>query len=907
MAALKKIDQTLRASLELAELDDPGLLKSFPRSDWSTLATAAREALARQTPASLTVPSLVPSSSTFPPSLCVSGGEGMIAVSVGDPGVVVGTVGIDGLSSTLSVPFSPTLVPDVPLSSSSSLAVPTVDSRSASGTGPLTQRVVSGVVAEGKDLAAGRAPGASTLEDESADVGCVHSGVLHMSKTSSRVPGASMLGAEMVAVGSDHHVPVEFSGGGVPDAGTPARALFSGPMNVGTWVAGSVVFDGCSEEELIKQGVVQDMMDVSPELRDGCKVASAVVPPTPPTTSPTCSAEPHALGLTAHTRATAVQEDTSSTTSSPPALHITPTPLVCPLSPGLPADTSHLEEGDEVKRRLTAHRKRASKLVDNEPMVEGVIKSVAEQQQVTHVRADGSTCSASVDQKSRKLGSEVAKCVRDKSPGSPDGCSWMDASSVVILPVDRGSDTSLNAISLLQTAIGVQSLALSVQTESTDEGINPHQAGTARDGSPAQKLSLFQGVATHGQVATLSMDESPVLRDGSSQTVQHVPSDAQLLYWTLVDDQVVPDGFLSDFERLMAVVDTASVRQARASFMDNPQAALYLHELAKTKESENKKAKSADDQFALAFNAKPKKYRTRFERTLYSGPTPRKDAEDVERSRWIHTLATLVMGTPTPVGALLQANSGDFQYLGAGRRASTLRSLVRHAKKYLQWLALSRHVAFPTTVEHLVSYMKVRLSEPSNRGALRNVNRAYEFLEEVCGMPAESCHTKTEFYQLNFREILTSATPGRPTRQAPRFFITMLAALELQIADPLAPPYIRVYSWWVCLQHWGTLRFSDHRGIAPSSVKVVDNEFTAQLTHSKTLGRDKKLQSRPILVHRLAFLKVPDWVAQGGTYSATWPVFHGLLVAHALFVSQRMSSSRAPIRDRVSNVESHTL
>ena len=207
------------------------------------------------------------------------------------------------------------------------------------------------------------------------------------------------------------------------------------------------------------------------------------------------------------------------------------------------------------------------------------------------------------------------------------------------------------------------------------------------------------------------------------------------------------------------------------------------------------RAKSADEQFALAFSARPQKYRTRFERTLYSGPTPRKDAEDIERSRWIHTLATLVMGTPTPVGALLQANPGDFQYLGAGRRTSTLKSLVRHVKKYLQWLALSR----------LVSYLKVRLSEPANRGALRNVNRAFEFLEKVCGTPGENCLTRTEFYQLNFRKIPTSATPGRPTRQAPRF-IAMLAALEMQIADPLCPSHLKVQGMFAALVNFAFQR-----------------------------------------------------------------------------------------------------
>ena len=52
------------------------------------------------------------------------------------------------------------------------------------------------------------------------------------------------------------------------------------------------------------------------------------------------------------------------------------------------------------------------------------------------------------------------------------------------------------------------------------------------------------------------------------------PSDAQLLYWTLEDDGVVPSGYEQDFLKLMSVVSGAAERQTRATFQDSPQAAL---------------------------------------------------------------------------------------------------------------------------------------------------------------------------------------------------------------------------------------------------------------------------------------------------------------------------------------------
>ena len=109
-----------------------------------------------------------------------------------------------------------------------------------------------------------------------------------------------------------------------------------------------------------------------------------------------------------------------------------------------------------------------------------------------------------------------------------------------------------------------------------------------------------------------------------------VPSDAQLLYWTLVDDGALPDGYLPHFVLLMNSVEAEAARQASPSFLGNPQADLFVHKFHQNKNGEATQERSAADVFAQAFALPPKRYKTRLERTLCSGPTPRKDAEDLE-------------------------------------------------------------------------------------------------------------------------------------------------------------------------------------------------------------------------------------------------------------------------------------
>ena len=53
-----------------------------------------------------------------------------------------------------------------------------------------------------------------------------------------------------------------------------------------------------------------------------------------------------------------------------------------------------------------------------------------------------------------------------------------------------------------------------------------------------------------------------------------------------------------------------------------------------------------------------------------------------------------------------------------------------------------------------------------------------------------------------------------------------------------------VYAWWILLQSWGTMHFSDHRGLNPSDVQVTGNTLAAKLTMSKTTGDVKDMAIR---------------------------------------------------------------
>ena len=239
------------------------------------------------------------------------------------------------------------------------------------------------------------------------------------------------------------------------------------------------------------------------------------------------------------------------------------------------------------------------------------------------------------------------------------------------------------------------------------------------------------------------------------------------------------------------------------------------------------------DQFAIAATLKPSRYQARFQSGRYEG---RHDAESAERVRWVTILSDVLRGTNTPMGKLLEEKPSNLQLLGGGRRVSTIRSRVRCIRKFLAWLALQHEINYPDDLTQMTGFLNARLSEPCSRGALKCSHRGFVFMKEIAGVPTANRLTSNPLYTVIFKEILSAALPGRPKKQAPRMLISMIAALEKVVVDSGAYSYFRVFAWWLLLQNWGTLRFSDHRGIIPSGSHPTARLLLGQTHALKNTG-----------------------------------------------------------------------
>ena len=145
------------------------------------------------------------------------------------------------------------------------------------------------------------------------------------------------------------------------------------------------------------------------------------------------------------------------------------------------------------------------------------------------------------------------------------------------------------------------------------------------------------------EVQTVEMVKGPVV---ACELMDPAPSSTTLLYHTLVQDCAVPPGFQHEFETLASAIEGGTARESRkAASTTEFDAALLLHERSEELRHKVRAEKSVADQLLQAATVRPRKYRARYLRAQFQGPSARKDAEESERNRWTTELADLLRGT----------------------------------------------------------------------------------------------------------------------------------------------------------------------------------------------------------------------------------------------------------------------
>ncbi len=211
-------------------------------------------------------------------------------------------------------------------------------------------------------------------------------------------------------------------------------------------------------------------------------------------------------------------------------------------------------------------------------------------------------------------------------------------------------------------------------------------------------------------------------------------------------------------------------------------------------------------------------------------------------------------------------DAGTARLVAAGRRASTLDTRLRAWAAFQRWLGQAGGRSVPLSPQDLIDYLAARAAEPCGRGTLRGVMAMFGFLDDVYRRQGDDRWTRDKSVNDAFNEYgssLTVRAEGAPAVKALRPPVGVLAALERTVVDGDRNSVDRVLSWYMLTAAWGTLRFDDHRGWPSGQLAVDDGGWDVGLQRTKTTGRGKKVEVRPLSISKESWLVHENWFITG--------------------------------------------
>ena len=148
------------------------------------------------------------------------------------------------------------------------------------------------------------------------------------------------------------------------------------------------------------------------------------------------------------------------------------------------------------------------------------------------------------------------------------------------------------------------------------------------------------------------------------------------------------------------------------------------------------------------------------------------------------------------------------------------------------------------------------------------------FLEAMAGVSPQDRFTDSQLYNVLYQELLVAAFPASPAKHTPRVLTDMLVALEHLVVCAQTPRSFLVFAWWLLIQNWARLRFSDHGSILPSSVK------TRRVFQHSSPGQRPWARTAQSPLDRSSSIAVAVWPSpggcrKGGACSKTWQTTRG--------------------------------
>ena len=165
----------------------------------------------------------------------------------------------------------------------------------------------------------------------------------------------------------------------------------------------------------------------------------------------------------------------------------------------------------------------------------------------------------------------------------------------------------------------------------------------------------------------------------------------------------------------------------------------------------------------------------------------------------------------------------------------------------------------------VIDYLRdVTMHDGATKTSPGQIAASVAFMEKAGGIRLADRHTQSSIWQAALRDAEVRLQSGAPpAKQAPRFPLNLVAALECLVVDPTYPMYNRLVAWVRLVKVWAALRSGDTEAVDPASLRWTATGMEGLLDRTKTSGPGKRIIHLPFFVRADAYLHHPGWLKVG--------------------------------------------
>ena len=179
--------------------------------------------------------------------------------------------------------------------------------------------------------------------------------------------------------------------------------------------------------------------------------------------------------------------------------------------------------------------------------------------------------------------------------------------------------------------------------------------------------------------------------------------------------------------------------------------------------------------------------------------------------------------------------------LDKGRRWRTLKRRVWDWKRAQRFFMLSTSHPWPHDVAHVLEYLGVLMAEGVGHSVIVRFVHALGFMEQVGGVPSDKQLSRSPLVLATVDAHAVAAKSGtRPVKKAPQTPLAFISAMERLIVDTSQHKFVRAFAWYRLIRIWSGMRFDDHRGLLPSTLRLQSGALHGTLVRTKTTGAGRK-------------------------------------------------------------------